>query len=185
MPHLAATHTAQCLTAWFATPLRSGIVDPKAAPATNTTHAFTSSHNANRPVHMQNYPITELEMELAQAQTKLQKLRRQHDRLSYTARERQRELDELHRTIAEREEQDAYNEACMEAGEAMMLELESRLSRVRACPPSLWALCACTLPLAWRRTCAHNFWCRTHVDSTGHDGDRGGGAAADLLQARH
>lgn len=109
----------------------SGIVDPKSAPATNTTHAFTSSHNANRPVHMQNYPITELEMELAQAQTKLQKLRRQHDRLSYTARERQRELDELHRTIAEREEQDAYNEACMEAGEAMMLELESRLSRVR------------------------------------------------------
>ena len=107
----------------------SGIVDPSAADKVNTTHPYSKGHNRNRPVHMQDYPVTELEIELAQAQTKLQALRRQHDRLSFTAQQRQKELDRLHRKIAEREEQDTYNEACMEAGEAMMLELESRLNK--------------------------------------------------------
>ena len=60
----------------------------------------------------------------------VQKMRQRHDRLQHQAQRREDALQVLLQQVDEWDEQEAFTETCIDAGEAMMKALEARLGRM-------------------------------------------------------
>jgi len=108
-----------------------GMLDPKRAKTLVTSFPVTTAHLRNLPPHMQDYPATEAEAKLAETLSYVLNLRNQLDRFRFEALRKRDMIEKLTQEVAERKKQDTFTENCIKDGEAMMVQLETRLQRMK------------------------------------------------------
>ena len=109
-----------------------------AEPTANTASvipmpaSISTKHLANLPAHLQGHPMNRVEADAARARERLHRVRKKYDSLIHEESVKTHKMEELQQAVLDRQTEDNYTAAEMQAGEATMAVLHDRIRKLAA-----------------------------------------------------
>ena len=109
-----------------------------AEPTANTASvipmpaSISTKHLANLPAHLQGHPMNRVEADAARARERLHRVRKKYDSLIHEESVKTHKMGELQQAVLDRQTEDNYTAAEMQAGEATMAVLHDRIRKLAA-----------------------------------------------------